>query len=178
MLSDIRLARLIRAAETHSERESDSATPRRTKTAVLENALAEPIVNYLLEPYEHGYWDLRASWNSSSPFAKYLLEKLSTLTDLDKDWEQSAFLPGAVVRRMSDEKREELLRVSNRLSSINVLFKAAASSLAGVQPGKLSASYAWISKLDLTEIPNTFPRLGRSLLNRSTLMDFKRVLSV
>jgi|GEM_PF-3112147 hypothetical protein len=165
MLSDLRLARLIRAVETHVEREGDS-TPRKSASRPLEKALAAPIVSYLLEPYEHGYWELRATWNPSAPFAKYLLEKLNTLTEIEKNSEPTFFSPTAVARKLTEDKRAELLRVSNRLSSINVLFQAAMRSAGGDNTGKFPERDAWVERLDLTQIPETFPAAWKVFTER------------
>ena len=166
MLSDLRLARLIRASEAHSERESETTTPRKTFSQPLEKSAIAPIVNYLLEPYEHGYWEFRANWNSSSPFAKYLIGKLDTLADIEKELDPPVFAAATIARKLPEDKREELLRISNRLSSINVIFRAAVVVAGSSAAPKLSGRDSWIEKLDLTQIPTAFPGAWKVFVER------------
>lgn len=157
MLTDLRLARLIRAAESQFERESESATPRKTAAVFLPKSLTTPIIDYLLEPYKQGFWELKASWNTNSPFAKYLIESLSTLSEISNEPDTPVFSPVSLARKLSEEKRSELLRVSNRLSSIKSLFHSAKLLMEGNKLPKYSKYDSWIEKIDLTEIPAKFP---------------------
>lgn len=156
MLTDAKLLRLVRAAESLAEREQESAAPRQTSSAPLEPEVAAPVVAYLLEPYERGYWELRADWNATSKLAKYLLARLSTVADLEKELEGAQFLPAPAVRKMSDEKRAEFLRVTSRVSAINMLFKAAKLAADGLPIPKLSDLDSWISRIDLADLRATF----------------------
>src|SRR5262249_3926555 len=105
VIVDAKVARLAKAAEAHSERESESSV-RRPQSVPLEKSLSGAIVQYLLSPYENGFWELRASWNPASALAKYLLGKLGTLTDVEKEIDGTGFMPNATARKLSDEKRE------------------------------------------------------------------------
>lgn len=165
MLNDLRLARLIRTVETQAERESGSATPRRTTRAPLPKSLTIPIVEYLLEPYEKGFWEFRATWNPSSPFAKYLIGTLSTLSEIENETDTPNFSPLTTARRMSEEKRAELLQISNRLSSINALFRAVARRSEGTV-AKYAEHDAWMGKLDLAQIPDKFPEAWKVFTER------------
>lgn len=156
MITDPKLHRLVRAAETLAEREAESATPRKSASTPLEASLAAPIVAYLLEPYDTGYWELRATWNPASALAKYLLAKLGTMADIEKEIDANAFLPAGAARKLSDEKRAELLRVTSRVSSINLLFKAAKVTEDGSDPPKFSEVDSWISRIDLPDLRRTF----------------------
>ncbi len=156
MLSDLKLQRLVRAAENLAEREAESGLPRRSSTPPLDAVQAEPIVSYLLEPYETGYWELKAEWNPASRLAKYLLEKLETTADLEKDVEANGFMPSAAARKLVDEKRVELLRVTSRLSAINALFRAAKVTEEGGELPRLSEIDSWIARIDLAKLRTDF----------------------
>lgn len=152
MLSDLKLQRLVRAVEILVEREAELGPPRKSAAPPIDAALAAPIVTYLLEPYETGYWELKAEWNPASRIAKYLLEKLATTADLEKDGESGAFMPSAAARKLADEKRTELLRVTSRVSAINALFRTAKLTEGGDAPPKLSERDSWIGNIDLAEL--------------------------
>lgn len=156
MLPDITLQRLARAAENLAEREVESGAPKKTVAPPLDNALAAPIVAYLLEPYESGYWELKAEWNVASPLAKYLLEKLNTTGELEKEGNGTGLPPSMAARKLSDEKRAELLRVTSRVSAINVLFRAAKANEAGDPAPKVNEFDVWTSKIDLADLRTTF----------------------
>ncbi|MGE5386411.1 MAG: hypothetical protein ACM3SV_11065 [Betaproteobacteria bacterium] len=155
MLSDINLQRLVRSAENLAEREVESGAPKKRAPLSLDKVLAAPIVAYLLEPYESGYWELKAEWNVTSPLAKYLLNKLDTTAEFEKESEASG-LPPTAARRLSDEKRTELLRITNRISAVNELFRAAIVNEDGESVPKVHEIYSWISKIDLADLRATF----------------------
>lgn len=156
MLPDLKLQRLVRAAETLAEREAESGPPRKSSAPALDAALAAPIVPYLLEPYETGYWELKAEWNPSSRLAKYLLEKLGTTADVEKDGESAPFFATGVARKLVDEKRAELLRVTSRVSAINSLFRIAKLTEGGHPPPKIDERDPWISQIDLNDLRGKF----------------------
>jgi hypothetical protein len=156
MLSDLKLQLLVRAAESLAEREAEPGSPRKSAAPPLDAALASPIVTYLLEPYETGYWELKAEWNPASRLAKYLLEKLGTTAELEKDGESGTFLPNTAARKLADEKRAELLRVTSRVSAINSLFRIAKLTEGGNPPPKINELDAWISQIDLTDFRSKF----------------------
>lgn len=157
LLPNIKLAGLVKSAEVLSERENDLPPARRQVVAAVDPIQVQPILAYLHSPYQTGYWGLRASWISASPYATYILETLGTLRDLEADPEASAALPGSMARRLDEDKREELLRVTNRLSSINATFRAIAKLNAGAEFPRLADVDEWIKKLDLTDLKAKFP---------------------
>lgn len=162
MISDHKLNRLAKAAENLTERETESSAPRKATATPLDKTLATPIVNYLLAPYEHGFWEFRANWSPSSALAKYLLNELGTLSEIEKDVvEATPFLPSAVARKLSEEKREELLRITGRLSSINALFRAAIKNAEGSPVPKFSALDTWAERVDLPALTAAFPQALR-----------------
>lgn len=173
MLTDLKLEHLIRAAETQSERNSESTVPRKAASQPLPNALVTPIVDYLLEPYQQGFWEFRATWNPSSLLAKYLIGTLSTLSEIG-DEPELPFLARVVARKMSEEKRFELLLVSNRLSTIHLLFQSAVKYSEGQPQEKLDNIFAWIEKLDLAQIPAKFPKAWQVFTQKIYFEDFSK----
>lgn len=172
MIADSKLYRLNKAAESLVERESEQAAPRRATATPLDKVLAAPIVNYLLAPYEYGFWELRASWNPSSALAKYLIDKLDTLSEIEKELEATVFPPTSTARKLSEEKREEFLRVTSRLSAINALFRAAAKTADGSQLPKLSDADTWIKRIDLTALVADFPQAWKIFQEQIYLDNF------
>lgn len=156
MLPDLKLQRLVRAAESLAEREAESGTPKKTATPSLDASMVGPILAYLLEPYETGYWELKAEWNPASPLAKYLLEKLNTTAELEREGDGGAFLPNAAARKLTDDKRGELLRTTNRLSAIGSLFKAAKITEGGAATPKFPDFDGWILNIDLADLRSKF----------------------
>ena len=156
LLPTIKLARLVKSAETLSERENDSPPARRQAATPVDPIHVQPILDYLHSPYLTGYWELRASWVTASPYATYILEALGTLRDLEADPEASTALPSSMARKLEDDKREELLKVTNRLSSINAAFRAIARLNAGAEFPQLTESDEWIKKLDLVDLKSKF----------------------
>eukprot|EP01031_Cornospumella_fuschlensis_P009454 gene9454-11606_t len=156
MLSDLKLQRLVRAAENLAEREAESGSPKRSTAPPLNATHAAPIVTYLLEPYETGYWELKAEWNPASRLAKYLLEKLGTTADLEKEAESVPFLATSLARKFTEDKRAELLRVTSRVSSINYLFKLAKLDENGDPPPKIPDLDAWVKQIDLSDLRREF----------------------
>lgn len=173
MLNDLRLSRLIRSIENQSERESEASTPRRAAATPLPASLISPVIDYLLEPYEHGYWEFRADWNPGSPFAKYLIENLKTLAEINNENESSVFSPLATSKKISEEKRAELLRVTNRLSAINVLFRAALEKSKGSALTKINEHDKWIERINLAEIPEKFQDAWQIFIEKIYFDDFK-----
>ncbi|WP_374510817.1 hypothetical protein [Niveibacterium sp.] len=167
MLSDLKLARLVKAAESLSEREPDLTTPNKSSPITLTAAEAAPILSYLHGPYETGYWELKATWDHTSPLAKHLLNQLNTLSDVE---DAPVFIPTSVARKLPEEKREELLRVTARVSSINVLFRQISKTTGGVQLTKLPESDSWISRIDLQAVKQEF-RTAWDVYNRHIYFD-------
>ncbi|SDX02925.1 hypothetical protein [Nitrosomonas oligotropha] len=155
MISDDLLLHIIKTAEVQAEREVGTSSRKRNFASSIDGALAEPFINYLLEPYENGYWELKAEWNSISPISEYLLNKLKTLEDLGLDGKNlpSLYLTG---KFLSDEKRNELLEVTHRVSAINALFKAAWNSEHSVIDKNADNNLKWISNIDLENLRTTF----------------------
>lgn len=142
----------MKAAETLSDREGESPMPSRPARTPLAPSEAEPIISYLLSPYETGYWELKANWETDSPLAIYLLEKLETLSEID----ESSFAPDAVARKLPEEKREELIRVTTRLSAIHALFRQITKISFSESPEKPPTQDAWISRIDLLQLKKKF----------------------
>lgn len=161
-MNDIQLTRIIRAAEAHAERESDGATPRKMTTLPLSKDLAQPIVRYLLDPYAHGFWELRANWNPSSPFARHLIGALGTIEEIEGKAEFVGVAPSTVAKKISEERRSELLRVSNRLSAINSLFRASIKKSEGTPVTRFNEVDSWIEKIDLDELSTKFPEAWKT----------------
>lgn len=157
MLSDNNISSLIRIIETQSERDSEASTPRKPTTTPLPISFTSAIISYLLDPYEHGFWDFRADWNTSSPLSKYLIDKLDILSELDGTEKFGTVSIAFTSRKISEEKRAELLRVSNRLSAINALFQAALEKSVAGSYKKINERDNWIEKINLSEIPEKFP---------------------
>lgn len=155
MFPEKKLAQIIKAAEALAERENGQGTPR-VVTANVDEALAQPSIKYLLEPYQNGFWELRAPWNELSPFAQYLLSKADTLTELEQEPDSHVATALQLVRKLSEEKRRELLRITNRLSPLNTIFRALVRDALGQTAMKLPSSDEWISRLDLSEIRTRF----------------------
>lgn len=61
MKIDSNLKRLVKIIEAQSERNSDISTKRKPPATPLPQPHILAIKNYLLEPYEHGFWDLHAT---------------------------------------------------------------------------------------------------------------------
>jgi hypothetical protein len=157
LLTNIKLTRLVKSAESLSERESDSPPARRPITTSVDLAQATLILNYLHSPYQTGYWELRAPWISASPYATYILDAVGTLRELGEDSETNATtLIGSVARRLDEEKREELLRITNRLSSINATFRVMAKLGEGAEFPRLAGVDEWIKKLNLEDLKSRF----------------------
>ncbi len=157
MLSDIAIQRLVRSAENLAEREVELGTPKKRTPPPLGKELAAPIVAYLLEPYETGYWELKATWNAASPLAKYLLDRLDTTGEIEKEGDGGrASTSASVIRKLSDEKRAEFLRVTNRVSAISALFIAAKENEAGDPTPMVNEYDSWISEVDLEDLRTQF----------------------
>lgn len=139
-----------------SERESESAIPRKVNHIPILSELSAPILSYLLAPYENGYWQLKASWNTSSKFSLYFLEKLGTLVEAEKEAEAEPFSPTAIVRKLPEDKRLELLRVTGRISPINLLFTAIVRNAAGEGLPRISDYDKWIGGVNLDEVRRDF----------------------
>lgn len=154
MLSNAQIQRLIKSVELTSERDNDSSSLRKVNSPVIDINSSAPIISYLKNPYENGYWELKATWNHLSPFSCYLLEKADTLAELNS----LAPLPPSptLARKLSEAKREELLRITSRISSVHRLFRTAVIvGLGGAVP-RLPESDAWIASVDFNEFRDKF----------------------
>lgn len=93
-------------------------------------------------------------WNHTSPFSLYLLEKMETLEELDSI---KPLLPSSLqARKLSEKKREELLRITSRVTSVNRLFRAAAQDEAGEEISKFPELDMWMANIDLEEFRKRF----------------------
>lgn len=155
MLSDQKLNTLVRLVESQSGREVDSTSVRRLQSRSIAKEQAESIIAYLLAPYEHGYWELKATWNSTSPLSKYLLNALETLNELELD-NDSFFITPSLARKLSDEKREELLQLTRRVTVIHAIFCAIIRSSKAEDITPLLKICPPLDKINLSELKNKF----------------------
>jgi hypothetical protein len=155
MVPEKKLAQLIKAAEFSAERESDQSTSRGA-AAKVEELLAQPSIEYLLEPHQNGFWELRVPWNVLSPFAQNLLSKAGTLSELEQEADSQVAPAPLLIRKLSDEKRNALLRITSRLSPVNHIFRAITRQALGQSAMRIPPEDTWISSLDLTELRTTY----------------------
>ncbi|WP_175953240.1 hypothetical protein [Burkholderia sp. BCC0405] len=150
------LRMLVRAIENVSDRDADSGALRRRDSTSFDEAICSPILSYLVNPYEEGYWELKGAWDNSSPLSLYLMERLGTLSELEKNGETERFLPAVTARKLGEDSRAELLRLTNRLSPINVLFSVMTKKKAGITVSNIPNIDAWIEKIDPVEFCDKF----------------------
>ena len=173
MKIDSNLKRLVKIIEAQSERNSDISTKRKPPAAPLPQPHILAIKNYLLEPYEHGFWDLHATWNTTSSLAKFLAYELKTLAEINIEKEFSTTSLILALRNIPEEKQEELLRISSRLSSINALFLAVKESSENIEPTKVSERDNWIEKIKLSNVAEKFPEAVRIFAEKIYFEGFK-----
>lgn len=117
---------------------------------------AAPFLNYLLEPYEHGYWSLTGRWKYGAPLAQYLAHELSTFEELDKQPDEKRSWPAlTLARSLSEEKRAQAVRISARVCAIMRLFSAALDDEKGTPP-RFFAQDDWIGGVDLKKLRVSF----------------------
>lgn len=157
MLTEQQLSQIVKEIQYFFKPEKNTSTPRKLPVNSIESTQAAPIVDYLLEPYEHGYWELKATWNSVSPFAIYLLETLGTLDDLAKETDDSFSKPLAIIKnKLTEDKRREVLFLTSRLSSIHRLFAFAIKSSSGEALPSESKPYDWMNRINIIDFKSKF----------------------
>lgn len=120
----------------------------------LDATQVKPVIDYLLHPYEYGYWNFGGAWRYNAPIFIYLLAELGTLDEL----EGAAAHQGApaLMRQLSEEKKEELVHVTSRLSGLYFLFLSAKRSTDNQSLPKLHDKYSWIKRIDLEKFRSEF----------------------
>lgn len=157
MLSEQQLSQLVKAIQSFSEPETNINTPRNLPINSIESMQFSPIIDYLLEPYEHGYWEFKAAWNSASPLAIYLLETLGTFDDLQNKIGTLSELSSSTVKdKLTKDQCAEILNLTSRLSTIYWLFFMAIKTSNGDKSPSLPKMYDWISRIDLIEFKSKF----------------------
>lgn len=154
MISTEKLVKLIELAEV-SQNEPSPNNGNSSKK-IIDISLAQKSIDYLLEPYENGFWEIRANWNSSSPFAKHILRDLGTFNDFENEEELQNSSAETILQEMSEEKRFELIVITNRLSTLNHIFLRIIQKKHGRKAKKLHPSFVWISDIDNDAICENF----------------------
>jgi len=149
------IAKIISSVDQISERDVEI----KSKSSIvqgkwLDPIQVEPIVSYLLRPYEHGYWSFGGEWMSSAPIFLYLLDELGTLRELENIPESK--VPGFLARQLSVAKRMELIHVTSRLSALHFLFLAAKRDAEGDDLSVIHDRYSWIKRINLSRFREKF----------------------
>lgn len=156
-LASRNLENLVRAAEKLYENEFELPRPQSSYPNRLEKEHVQPIVRYLLAPYEHGFWELRAKWNTNSELSNYIINKVGILSAIDFDSADSTFISAATARKMSPQQRAELIWITNRLNGVSALFTVAANKGNEEFSIKEAEFTRWIEKIDVEELKEKFP---------------------
>ncbi len=157
MINELQINRLVNSVEQLASRD-ETVIRRTSRRMALEWDDVTQVIDFLHSPYERGHWELRADWIGSSTLSVYLLGKLGTLSALDEVQDEIRLSGIGLRRRLPDEKHEELLRTTSRLSSINTLFQFSIELLDnGSTEVELEQEDEWIEKIDPAELKSTFP---------------------
>ncbi|XXQ53544.1 hypothetical protein ACA040_002215 [Xenophilus aerolatus] len=117
--------------------------PKARIQAPLDPVVLKPVLDYLLTPYETGYWELRAGWNYGSTHARYLIEQLKILANYDEGDVPPPLGIRRALRKLEPEQRENLSHAASRLSAVFSLFKTCVE-------GQTKEAPEWRKDLDLT----------------------------
>lgn len=154
MITDENLVRLIRAVE-NSVSKDNGLNLTRQKSSRIDSGLAEPTIQFLLDPYENGYWQLKARWNYLSEFSRYLFDETG-FWDVLQEYEDLDYRYAAkLTRSVGEEVKNDLLRMTSRISTSLTLFKWLVRG-EGVAPSQYDVRDKWMEKIDFNNLKSRF----------------------
>lgn len=157
MLPEQKISQLVKFIDTAFDSEVNSVKTQNATAKLIDHAHVKPIVDYILEPYGNGYWELKATWNNASPYAIYLLESLEIFSNLENKIEVSPSTSlSVIVDNLTDDEREVVLRVTNRLTSLHRLFLMIAKVSSGEKIPTPPKFDSWTEQINLDELKIKF----------------------
>lgn len=140
------LMRALTYAQGLQPPRGEGVLPRKNKSSkTFSSAQAKPLLDYLLSPYENGYWELKAKWKKDSDFAKLILDKLGISDVLAAEGLGKEMI---AVKNLAEERRDHLLLVTSRISSVNALFRSIVLTQMGKESPRLAESDEWVKEID------------------------------
>lgn len=161
IINEFRLKALVDAVEGCAEKIPEGKFRAKNTNSVLDSDFAEPIVRYLLSPYENGYWELKADWCVNSKFADFFLNELSDFFGLSEIIEEANSVGfdelDDIAKKMSEKQLEDFLKATTRLSPIFSIFRFYSLIKSNRTPKKLNEQQRWLESIDFEVLFSEFP---------------------
>ena len=147
------LVKAVFFAENMHPRREGGGAQKSTSSRNFSSEQAKPLLDYLLSPYAHGYWELKGKWRKDSSYAKLVLDELGIADVFAAEGEGKEV---DALKKLSEERRDHLLSVTSRVSSVNALFQYIVLNELGRELPKLRDPDEWVKEIDHEKIKKRY----------------------